>query len=165
MRTSILAVVALTSAGLMAGCAQQAAAPAVDTAAEAAAITARSAEWNQLYVSRDADAIVNNIFTAEIATMFDGKVTHGREAALATMHAELTAMPDSTISWTTNHVHVAASGDLAYELGSFTFDPDGAGEIPAANGEYLTVWTKADGSWRATADAGTEIKPAATPAG
>ena len=35
------------------------------------------------------------------------------------------------VSWTTDGVRVAASGDLAVETGSITMDPDGEGKKPA----------------------------------
>ena len=72
----------------------------------------------------------------------------------------LIAPPDQTFGWSTTDVQVAKSGDLAYELGTFTFDVDGAGEIPAVSGEYVTVWTKPDGTWRVAVDSSTERKAA-----
>ena len=111
--------------------------------------------------TRDAAGIANGIFTADAATLFDGDINHGTAEIQASIEADAAANPDSSMSWSTSYVHVAASGDLAYELGSFTFDPDGAGEAAAVNGEYSTVWVKSDGTWRAAADAGTVAKPAA----
>lgn len=54
-------------------------------------------------------------------------------------------------------IEVAASGDLAYERGGWTFDPDGPGEAAEEHGEYVTVWKKMGGGWRATVDAGTTL--------
>ena len=39
-----------------------------------------------------------------------------------------------------------------------TFDPDGEGEAPEQQGEYLTVWKKVDGTWYCALDSGTTIK-------
>ena len=71
--------------------------------------------------------------------------------------------PDATLTWTTSEVGVAASGDLAYEHGYWTSDPDGEGLEPEMHGEYLTVWKKIDGQWKALYDAGTMIKPEEEP--
>ena len=61
------------------------------------------------------------------------------------------------IAWSTTGVRVAASGDLAYETGNITIDPDGAeGKKPATQRCFVTVWEKVDGTWRVVADAGTE---------
>ena len=152
----------LVAAALAVGCVERPPAQsAVDVTAEAQTIRDRSAEWLALAVARDAAAIANGIYTADAVTLFDGDINHGAAAIQASMEADMAEYPDSTMSWTTSHVHVAASGDLAYELGAFTFDPDGAGDAPAASGEYATVWVKSDGTWRAAADAGTASKPAA----
>ncbi|HEU0226036.1 MAG TPA: nuclear transport factor 2 family protein [Steroidobacteraceae bacterium] len=147
---------ALAAALVAAGCAAKA--PAVDTAAEAEAVRERSAEWLRLAQAKDAAAIAGGIYTSDAVTMFDGQIRKGAAEIQAGMEAETAAMPNSTISWTTSDVRVASSGDMAWETGSWTFDPDGDGAQPAINGEFITVWTKVDGTWRAVADAGTSPK-------
>jgi len=156
---------AAAGASIAAGCAQKAPeAPVVDLAAEAQAVRDSSAAWLLKAQAKDAAGIANNVFTSDAVTLYDGKVLKGSAAIQADLEAEAAESPDSTISWTTNDVKVAASGDLAYELGAFSFDPDGAGAKPASSGEFVTVWTKTDGTWRAAVDAGTQMKAAAAPA-
>jgi uncharacterized protein (TIGR02246 family) len=169
MRGRKMILAAAACSGLAAGCAQKTPeAPAIDLVAEAQAIRDRSAAWLQMAAAKDVSGIVNSVYSASAVTLFDGEIRKGSSEIQTGMEAEFARMPDATISWTTTDVQVAASGDLAYELGSFTMDPDGAGETPAAEGEFLTVWSKVDGSWRAVADAGTtraaaEDAPAAAP--
>jgi ketosteroid isomerase-like protein len=168
MRVQKLMLVAAACGALAAGCAKPAPeAPAVDLAAEAQAVRDRSAAWLQLAQAKDVAGIVDGIFTADAVTISDGNIRKGSAEIRAGAEAEMAASPNASISWTTNDVKVAASGDLAYELGSFMFDSDGAGDAVAADGEYVTVWTKADGTWRAAVDSGTERKAAeaAAPAG
>ncbi|MGH6962825.1 MAG: nuclear transport factor 2 family protein [Dongiaceae bacterium] len=151
----------LLSVGLLAACAKPGPeAPAVDLAAEAQAIRDRSAEWLKLAQARDIAGIVNTILTADAVTLSDGNIRKGSAEIQSGVEAEMAAMPAATISWNSDDVKVAASGDLAYERGSFSFDPDGAGEKAADNGEFVTVWSKVDGTWRAVVDAGTARKPA-----
>lgn len=147
---------AIAAALLAAACAPQA--PAVDVAAEAQAIRDRSAEWLELAKAKDVAAIANGIYTADAVTLFDGTIRRGTAEIQAGMEAEMAAMPDAMLDWTTTDVRVASSGDMAYETGNWTFDPDGGGEKPSMSGEYVTVWVKADGVWRAAADAGTSPK-------
>jgi ketosteroid isomerase-like protein len=92
--------------------------------------------------------------------MYDGVISEGAAAVQAATEAGYAARPNSTVTWTTDEVHVAASGDLAYELGTSTEDADGDGEAAPTNGRFVTVWTKVDGTWRAVVDAGTQRKPA-----
>jgi uncharacterized protein (TIGR02246 family) len=158
-------LVAAACAAFAAGCAKPAPeAPAVDLAAEAQAVRDRSAAWLQLVEAKDTAGIVNGIFTPDAATLYDGKILKGSAAIQADLEAENAATPNSSTTWSTTDVKVAASGDLAYERGAFTFDPDGAEAQPATSGEYVTVWSKVDGTWRAAVDAGTMMKAAATPA-
>jgi ketosteroid isomerase-like protein len=168
MTTRILVLAAIAAGLLATGCAKkEAEAPAVDLAAEAQAVRDRSAEWMKLAQAKDAAGIASGILATNVVTMYDGVINEGSAAAQATSEANNAARPNSTISWVTDEVHVAASGDLAYELGTSTEDADGDGEAAPATGRYVTVWTKADGTWRAVVDAGTTPKPAeaAAPAG
>ncbi len=166
MRGQRLLLIVAACAGLAAGCTKPAPeAPVVDLAAEAQAVRDRSAAWLQMAQARDFAGIANDMYAADAATMFDGNISHGTAEILASSEADNAKTPDSTIEWSTTSVQVAGSGDFAYELGSFTFDPDGAGDAAAATGEYVTVWTKADGGWRAVVDAGTARKAATAPAG
>lgn len=155
-----IAAASIVTAALAWGCIERPPAePAIDLAAEAQAVRDRSAEWMALATARDAAAIATGFFTTDAVTLFDGDIQHGTAEIQADLEADMAANPDSTLSWQTSQVRVAASGDMAHELGSFTFDPDGAGEASAVSGEYSTVWLKgSDGIWRAAADAGTTRK-------
>jgi ketosteroid isomerase-like protein len=149
---------------LTAGCARPAAqAPAVDLAAEAQAVRDRSAAWLQMAQAKDISGLVNDIYTANAVSMFDGEVRKGSAVIRASEETRL-APPDQTFSWSATDVQVAKSGDLAYELGSFWFDTDGAGEQPVISGEYVVVWTKADGNWRVAVESSTAVKPPEAPA-
>ena len=77
------------------------------------------------------------------------------------MDAQMKKMPNALVSWTSDKVQVAESGDLAFETGSFTVDPDGEGKKPAIQGSFATTWAKVDGQWRAVSDAGGENAAAA----
>ncbi|HZD06494.1 MAG TPA: nuclear transport factor 2 family protein, partial [Longimicrobiales bacterium] len=56
--------------------------------------------------------------------------------------------PRFTTDWETLSVKVAESGDLAWERGRWTFDPDGSGPAGVTRGEYLAVYEKIDGEWK-----------------
>jgi ketosteroid isomerase-like protein len=93
---------------------------------------------------------------ADDAVFFDqaeGSIV-GLPAIRASMESDWAENPDFTVSWTTNAVDVASSGDMAWERGSWTYDPDGAGEAEEMTGEYVTVYKKVDGAWKAVADMG-----------
>lgn len=169
-RTIITAAVAATV--LLAGCAKKqeeakdesmAAVPVVDLAAEEQAIRNRSGEWMNYVNSKDAASIANGIFAPDAILISDEKAYRGSAEILAATEAQIKAMPDALVSWTSDKVRVADSGDLAVEFGSFTVDPDGEGKKPARLGSFATTWSKVDGQWRVTSDAGGDNIEAAKP--
>ncbi len=171
MKTYTMITAALAAILLLAGCAKpqeeakeepKAEAPAVDLAAEEQAIRNRSAEWMNYANSRDFATIVNDVYTSDAITIFDGNVRRGSAEILAAAEKEMAASPNSVVSWTSTAVKVAASGDMALEIGDLVLDTDGEGKKPATRGTFVTVWEKVDGKWRVVADAGTDnAKPSA----
>ena len=129
-------------------------APAVDLAAEAEAVETVSMQWLEATKARDLEA-ATNLF-ADDAVFFDqgeGSIV-GLPAIRADIESSWAQNPDFTLSWSTTSVNVALSGDMAWERGSWTYDPDGAGEAGEMTGEYVTVYTKVDGDWKAVSDIG-----------
>ncbi len=158
-RRTYVGTILILAAGVLVGCAApQETGSAVDLAAEEQAIRDRSAQWLEWASAKDSAAIAEGIFLQNAETIFDGKFLQGRAAILANSESDQAENPDSTITWTTSSVEVAASGELAYERGSWTEDPDGAGEAPEEHGEYLTIWKKVDGTWSCAVDSGSTIK-------
>jgi uncharacterized protein (TIGR02246 family) len=145
-------------AGALAACTPADSGPIVDLAAEAQAIRDRSGQWMEAVQAQNAEG-VSAMFTTDGTTIFDGVMVMGPPAIQAQAQADFAEMPDAVVSWTPNVVTVAASGDMAYERGAWTVDPDGAGALGEAHGEYVTVWVKVDGEWKAAVDAGTTLTP------
>lgn len=165
MRGRSWIMAAAAALALAAGCAQQDEAPVVDLAAEEKAVWDASATWLKLTQAKDTAAIVDTVFLPDAITIFDGKVRNGSAEIKAGLDEEMTQMPAATLTWTTTAVKLASSGDLAWETGAFTFDADGEGTAPAMSGNFVTVWSKVEGTWRVAADSGSTAKPAeATPA-
>jgi len=133
----------------------------VDIAAAQQAIKDRSAAWMQAVQAKDAASVAGSFYSKEAIVAYDGSVSRGRDAIRAGLEDDFARAPETTVSWTSDAINVAASGDLAYELGSITRDPDGAGPQPAVNGAFVTVWRRIEGEWYAVADAGTEAAPPA----
>ena len=128
--------------------------PATDVVAVEKALRAIETQWNADYNSRNVDAIMGH---------------YAEDAAIANPGAPLVAASDSRraaitqfvsdpilkISFESDRVQVAKSGDLAYTRGHFTLQAtDPATKQPRTNsGNYLTVWKKqSDGSWKAVED-------------
>ena len=158
-------IIAAAAAGiLLSGCAAKEEGTAVDVAAVQQAIKDRSAAWMQAVQAKDAATVAGSFYSKEAMVAYDGSVSRGRAAIQASLDTDFSSSPETTVSWTSDSINVAASGELAYELGTIARDPDGAGPQPAVSGAFVTVWRKIEGEWYAVADAGTEaVQAAAAP--
>ena len=172
MKTHTIIAAALAATALLAGCAKKqeepkeepkAAAPVVDLAAEEQAVRNRSGEWMNYANSKDVASIVNGIFAPEGILISEDKAYRGPAEIQVAMEERIKKAPDGVVSWTSDKVQVADSGNFAVEFGSFTFDPDGEGKKPAHQGSFATTWAKVDGQWRVTSDAGGDNLEAAKP--
>lgn len=126
----------------------------VDLAAEAEAVEAVSMQWMEASQARDMAA--STALFADDAVFFDqeeGSIV-GLPAIRADMESGWAENPDFALSWSTNSVEVASSGDMAWEQGSWTYDPDGAGEAGEMTGEYVTIYKKVGGAWKVASDIG-----------
>jgi ketosteroid isomerase-like protein len=166
-------ILALLAAGIVAtGCAKkeeapataaEPATPAVDLAAEEQAIRTRSGEWMNYANAKDVTSIVNGIAATDAVFIDDGKAYRGTAALQALGESQVKEAPDAVVSWTSDEIRVADSGELAVEIGSFNADLDGEGKKPPIQGTFVTTWVKVDGQWRVLSDAGGEAPAAAKP--
>lgn len=169
MRTTYLA---LTVAALaMAGCnmANEADAPAANGAAatDVAAIESElksiEAQWVADYQSRDVEKIAAN-YADDAALANPGSALAADAASRRAEIEKFIADPSTKISFASDRVQVAQSGELATTRGHYsieTTDP-ATKQTNTIAGNYLTVWKKqADGSWKAVEDFVTPGPPAA----
>lgn len=144
-----------------AACAAQSPPPAeeaaIDIAAEEQAIRDASMAWLEATQGRDG-ATADTFLLANVTTMFDGEVFEGLSAVQMNREQEWAENPDFSMMWVPDDIGVAASGDLGYEHGTWTYDADGEGEMTEAFGQYLTVWQKVGDQWKVLYDAGTTIQ-------
>ena len=59
------------------------------------------------------------------------------------------ANPNTTLSWTPDHIYVSDCGKLAYTYGKFIYSVrDSAGKMIESTGVFHTVWKKQDDHWK-----------------
>jgi ketosteroid isomerase-like protein len=129
-------------------------APATDVAAVEKDLRAIEAQWNEDYNSRDVDAVMGH-YAEDAAIANPGtQLAAASDSRRATI-TQFLSDPNLKISFESDRVQVAKSGDLAYTRGHFTMQgTDPATKQPRTDtGNYLTVWKKqTDGSWKAVED-------------
>lgn len=147
----------LALAGVMvAACAAPAPqAPAVDVAAEEAAIRAISASWLEADRAKNADGVLSHFAPdGRVAWSGDAPAT-GHDAIRALLEKNWAAEPGAMTTWSTDEVHISAAGDMAVEQGSWSTTGTGADGMGSDQGKYLTYYRKTDGAWKVVADVST----------
>lgn len=143
---------------MVAGCAPQPEAPAVDLAAERAALMAADQAWSQ--TAADVEQFVS--FFTDDATFLapDGPIVEGKQAIHETAKG-LFSMPGFNLAWKASKAGVASSGDMGYTVGTYQLTANNAeGQPTTTDGKYVTVWQKqADGQWKVIVDAPSATAP------
>jgi uncharacterized protein (TIGR02246 family) len=147
------------------GCAAESApAPAVDLAAEERAIRDISMQWLAFEKARDAAGVATLL--ADNSTLFreNRDPILGPAAAQAYLAQDWAENPKGQVTWATDRVEVAASGDMAVEYGTWSITaagPDGTG---TDGGKYVTVFHKMNGQWKVVNDMSMSTQPDSPPA-
>jgi uncharacterized protein (TIGR02246 family) len=164
MRTPVR-VGLLGSVVCLAACAQPPAAPPDTRATDEAAIRSAVKEWSAAAEAKDAQKFAS--FYADDAVLMLEKAPdlHGKSAiaeAIGGMMQDL----NFALSFQTDDVVAARSGDLAYETGSYSLTTSDPKKEPATTrGHYVVVWQKqADKTWKALVDAPVSDPPEGSPA-
>lgn len=133
------------------GCQKTAAA---DPSAIKAALKADETTWNDQFKSKDQMGLLSHY--ADDA-FFVAPGVPGAKGSAEIGKAYATALADHyfTLSFASDQIDVAASGDMAYARGHFSekYQDPKSKQIVSDSGAYLTVYKKqADGSWKAVED-------------
>ena len=159
-RSSLWFLVALTL--IAAACAQQPAEPPDTRAADEAAIRSASQAWAAAAQAKDPDKFASFYSDDAVLMMEDAPDVRGKAA----IHEAITGMmqdPAFALSFETTKVEVARSGDLAYEIATYTItttDPKTKKPM-TETGAGVVVWKKQpDGSWKAHVDVPVSDPPA-----
>jgi len=127
--------------------------PAPDPIQAEAAIRAADARWLAAAQAHDLEQTVS-YWSDDVYMMPPGGPPLVGKEALRRYVAGAFAIPDFSITWVTDHVWVAKSGDLAYATGTDTIrltSPDGKPIVE--HNKAVAVWRKEpDGSWKCAVD-------------
>lgn len=150
-----LAITSLALAGCDAGKDKaHKAAGTTDVAAIEGQLKSIEAQWEKDYQAHDAEKLAGH-YASDGALANPGSVLATDDVGRRLEIEKVAANKNSKISFSSDRVGVAKSGDFAYTRGHYTdeqTDPK-TRQITALTGSYLTVWKKqSDGSWKAIED-------------
>jgi uncharacterized protein (TIGR02246 family) len=123
----------------------------VDLAAEEKAIRDLDAQWVRAVQAKDTAAIAQLYATDGLYMAPDYQALGGRAGAQKGW-GMMFATPGAALTFGPTRVVVAQSGDMAYDIGTYTFSMSGRGGPVEDKGKYLVVWKKQDGAWKVAAD-------------
>jgi len=119
---------------------------------EEQAIRAADAQWSQAASAKDLERTLSFYTDDAILPWPNAPTAAGRDAIRA-VWAEEFKDPAYALSWRTEEVVVAHSGDLGYSRGSYDATYTPGDHAVREHGKYLAVWRKQpDGAWRVAVD-------------
>ncbi|WP_263367993.1 YybH family protein [Edaphobacter bradus] len=144
-----------------AGCNRQA--PADTRAADAQAIRDLDSQWSKSAAAHDVDGTVSYYSDDAVVLPPNGPMLTDKQAIRAGWAGMVG--PGRNVSWQTTKAEAAASGDIAYTMGTYSLTmQDAQGKPVSDRGKYLCVWKKqADGKWKAVQDTWNSDLPVAVP--
>jgi uncharacterized protein (TIGR02246 family) len=129
--------------------------------ADVKAIQSDDLQWNQDFVSKDADKLASH-YSDDAVLMVPGMPATSGKDAIHTALKQMASDPALTLKFHASKIDVAKSGDLAYTQGSYTMtvtDPQ-TKQVITDRGSYVTTYRKQqDGTWKAVADIATSEMP------
>lgn len=126
--------------------------PATDATAAREAIRAVDQAWEEAVLAGDA-AAVTALYSADAIVQAPGAPRATGTQEIQQLFTGMLEYPVSSVALNTDIVEVAASGDVAYNAGTFTMTgtaPDGSEW--SDQGKYMAVFENVDGQWKYAAD-------------
>lgn len=160
---SALALIALGSASGCSSATSTAATNSTSRAGDEAAIRALDDSIVAAMQARDAGSIT--AYYAPNGQLFPPNrgVATGSQAIQASW-AEDFALPNIDLSFEPRRIEVAASGDMASDVGTYRVSLDGPDGRISDTGKYVVVWQKVNGEWKIMADIWNSDLPLPPPA-
>ena len=148
---------------LFTACSQaDSATPKPDLASEEQAIRAADAQWMEAVKAKD-PAAEAALFASDGLAYREHVDPMNPDAFQAYSAKEYADNPEIEVTWTTDNIQMAESGDLAVQTGEFHvmhLGPKGDGED---KGRFVTVWKKTNGEWKVAHDIGSTTMPEPAP--
>jgi uncharacterized protein (TIGR02246 family) len=139
----------------------QLAEPPDTRAADQAAVRAASKDWSAAAQAKDVEKFASYYTEDAVVILEAAPDVKGLPAIRETL-AGMMQDPNFALSFETTSVEVARSGDIAYELATYSLTvSDPKTKKPATQkGSGVVVWRKVGGQWKAAVDAPVSDPPA-----
>jgi len=140
------------------GCSRQS---RVDLSAESNAIRQLDREWVAAVADKDAEALAAFYAPDGVLMNANAPAVVGRDAIREWFEAALQS-PNLIYDFTPELIEVAASGDLAYDRGTYRLTMDSPQGRIEDEGKYVAVWKKIGNDWKVVVDIMNSDRPLGT---
>jgi len=126
--------------------------PEIDFEAEEQAIHQLNTDWFAAEARRDMEATLS-FMTSDVINQPEGAPTTVGLDATRTFYEGFFELPYADLERLPRTVVVAASGDLAYDIGPFNvvFESESESGSTKSPAKSMIIWRKFDGEWKAVA--------------
>jgi uncharacterized protein (TIGR02246 family) len=138
----------LLAAALAAACATT---PRVDVASEESAIRAINRQMEQAVASKNVDAVVR-LYADDAVLMPPNAPAAQGQAAIRKFWTESIGLPNASLSLTPTRIDVATSGELATDVGAYTYAFTGPDGPVNDRGKYMVRFRKVGTDWKISSD-------------
>ena len=122
------------------------------TTADEAAIKAANQKWMEMIVAKNAKSIATEIYSEQGMLLAPNAPKVAGREALEKGWGELVNIPGLSLTFETESLTFAKSGELAVEVGTYKFvSGEGAGQSTDL-GKSVVTWVKKDGKWQVLTD-------------
>ncbi|HLP74584.1 MAG TPA: SgcJ/EcaC family oxidoreductase [Bacteroidales bacterium] len=130
-----------------------------DLKSEEAAIRDISKHWLDLDRSRDFNAITDLFADDAVLYRTNQDPIKGADAIRKYFTEQGQKNPKEVSDWSTDHVDISGSGDLAVEYGNYSSKNGGSTGNESVKGNFVTVYKKDNGKWKIIADVTNTTSP------
>jgi uncharacterized protein (TIGR02246 family) len=114
-------------------------------------IDALNAKWVAAFAAKDIAAI-ETMMAPDALLLSPGAPAVKGAKAIAETWKGWSELANVEVTFGAERVEASASGDMAYDYGTYTFAFDGDKGRVIEKGKYIVVWKKIDGAWKVAAD-------------
>jgi ketosteroid isomerase-like protein len=126
--------------------------PSTEQSAEESAIRKIDEAWSLAAQKKDLDGAVAPYAVDASMLPFNAPLASGT-AQIRQVWSSLFAKPGFALSFAPTRIYVAASKDMAWEIGTFELSVnDAQGNPTKVPGKYVVTWKKVGGKWKVAAD-------------
>ena len=110
-----------------------------------------SKKWDAAVATKDPAAVVK-FYTDDGVLLPQGAALAEGHDAIAKVWRGYFDLPDFSLTFSPTKINVSSSGDMAYEIGTYTLSVRGDKGPVQEKGKYVVVWKKVGDTWKAAAD-------------